>query len=60
VIDDGVSGALAEPDDIDSLAGAIRACILLDRTGVRSSARRRLGLEEALDRYETVLTEVAR
>jgi glycosyltransferase involved in cell wall biosynthesis len=59
VIEEGVSGALAEPDDIDSLADAIRVCASLDRTGVRSSALRRLGLEAALDRYESVLTEVA-
>lgn len=60
VIEDGVGGVLAEPDDVDSLAGAIRACQSLDRAAVRSSALRRLGLEAALDRYETVLTEVAR
>ncbi len=59
VIDDGVSGALAEPDDIDSLAEAIRVCQSLDRDKVRSSALSRLGLEPALDRYETVLTMVA-
>lgn len=59
VIEDGVSGALAEADNIDSLAGAIRVCQSLDRVGVRSSARRRLGFEAALNRYEKVLTEVA-
>ncbi len=59
VIEDGVSGALAEPDDIDSLADAIRVCQSMDRAEVRSSAMRRLSLEAALDRYETVLSEVA-
>lgn len=59
VIEDGVTGALAEPDDIESLADAIRICQSLDRAAVRSSALRRLSLEAALDRYETVLTEVA-
>ncbi len=59
VIEDGVSGVLASPDDIESLADAIRACQSLDRTAVRSSARRRLNLDAALDRYERVLAEVA-
>lgn len=59
VIEDGVSGVLAAPDDIESLADAIRACQSLDRTAVRSSALRRLRLDAALDRYETLLTEVA-
>lgn len=59
VIDEGISGFLAVPDDIDSLADAIRACQSLDRSRVRSSARRRLGLDAALDRYEMAFAEVA-
>jgi glycosyltransferase involved in cell wall biosynthesis len=59
VVDEGVSGFLAEPEDIDGLAAAIRRCLNLDRTAVRSSALKRLGLEEALDHYEVALREVA-
>lgn len=60
VVEEGVGGVLAEPDDIDGLAGAIRECLTLDRQAVRSSARVRLGLEDALDRYEVALTGAAR
>jgi UDP-glucose:tetrahydrobiopterin glucosyltransferase len=60
VVEDGVSGALAEPDDVEDLRRAIDRCLSLDRAGVTASARRRLGLEAALDRYEPVLREVAR
>jgi glycosyltransferase involved in cell wall biosynthesis len=59
VVEEGVSGVLADPDDIDELAHAIQECLNLDRRLVRSSARRRLGLEAALDRYEAALAEVA-
>jgi len=60
VVDEGVSGVLVEPDDIDALATAIRRCLLLDRSAVRSSALRRLGMEQALDGYETALKDAAR
>lgn len=60
VIEDGVSGILAEPDDIEALSHAIERCLALDRHNVRASARRRLGLEAALDRYELALRQAAR
>jgi UDP-glucose:tetrahydrobiopterin glucosyltransferase len=60
VIEDGVSGRLAEPDDTASLARAIHECLALDRSAVRASAQRRLGLDAALDRYGTALERVAR
>lgn len=60
VVEDGVSGALAEPDDIGSLTDAINRCLMLDRAAVRASAKRRLGLEPALDRYESALRQAAR
>jgi glycosyltransferase involved in cell wall biosynthesis len=60
VVEEGVSGVLADPDDIEGLARAIKECLDLDRRLVRSSARRRLGLEAALDSYEVALAEVAR
>ena len=60
VVDEGVSGFLAEPDDIADLAVAIERCLTLDRASARASARRRLSLDDALDRYESALREVAR
>ena len=60
VIEEGVSGFMAEPDDVDGLSGAIRRCLSLDRTGVQASARRRLGLDAAISRYEQALARVAR
>jgi UDP-glucose:tetrahydrobiopterin glucosyltransferase len=60
VVEEGVSGFLAEPDDIDSLAEAVERCLSLDRRAVRSSALRRLSLETSLDRYEQALERAAR
>jgi glycosyltransferase involved in cell wall biosynthesis len=59
VIEDGVSGVLAPPEDVGALATAIERCLELDRQGVRASARRRLGLDAAIDRYEAALQTVA-
>lgn len=60
VIEDGVSGSLAEPDDIESLSRAIHKCLALDRAAVRASALRRLTLDAAIDRYEKALERAAR
>lgn len=59
VVEEGVGGVLADPDDIGALAGAIRECLTLDRSAVRVAARQRLGLEDMLDRYEAALSEAA-
>lgn len=59
VVEEGVTGFLAEPDDIEALAAAIDACGGLDRDRVRASARRRLGLDGMLDAYEKALREIA-
>ena len=59
VVEDGVSGFLATPDDAASLAQAIERCLTLDRREVRASARRRLSLDGAIDGYETALMEIA-
>jgi glycosyltransferase involved in cell wall biosynthesis len=59
VVEEGVSGRLAEPGDFDGLVAAIEEAIDLDREGVRASARRRLSLERSLDAYEAALSEVA-
>ncbi|HEV2475577.1 MAG TPA: glycosyltransferase [Candidatus Dormibacteraeota bacterium] len=60
VVEDGVSGRLARPDDTASLARAIDESLALDRSAVRESALRRLGLDAALDRYESALERAAR
>ena len=60
VVEEGVSGYLADPDDVGRLAAAIMRCLDLDRSAVRASALRRLGLDAALDRYERALEAVAR
>lgn len=60
VIEEGVSGFLAAPDDVHDLARAIARCRMLDRTTVRASAQRRLGLEGMLKAYEAAFSEVAR
>jgi len=59
VVEEGVSGFLAQPDDVDDLARAVTRCLSLDRRAVRASARLRLGLETALDGYERALARVA-
>ncbi len=59
VVEEGVSGFMARPDDVDDLARAITRCLSLDRRAVRASARRRLGIEAALDGYERTLARVA-
>jgi glycosyltransferase involved in cell wall biosynthesis len=59
VVEDGVSGCLAEPDDVKSLARAVERCLELDRSSVRASAVRRLGLDASLDGYEAALERAA-
>jgi glycosyltransferase involved in cell wall biosynthesis len=59
VVEEGVSGFLARPDDVADLALAIRLCLALDRAAVRASALRRLGFEGALDGYEIALRATA-
>ena len=60
VVEEGVSGFLAAPDDVEDLARAIVKCLALARGKVRASAQRRLGLEAMLDGYEAAFTGVAR
>jgi UDP-glucose:tetrahydrobiopterin glucosyltransferase len=59
VVEEGVSGYLAAPDDVAALAVAIESCLRLDRRDVRASARRRLDLSRTIDAYEAALREVA-
>lgn len=60
VVEDGVSGRLVDPDDVRALARAIEECLHLDRDLVRASASRRLGIDQAVDRYEAALARAAR
>ena len=60
VVEEGVSGFLATPDDVHDLARAIARCRMLDRRTVRASAQRRLGLEGMLNAYEAAFSDVAR
>ncbi|MHB8611988.1 MAG: glycosyltransferase [Candidatus Dormibacteraceae bacterium] len=60
VVEEGVGGFLATPDDVRDLARAIARCRMLDRGTVMASARRRLGLEGMLDAYEAAFRAVAR
>jgi glycosyltransferase involved in cell wall biosynthesis len=59
VVEEGVSGFLATPDDVHDLARAIAMCRTLDRDKVRASAQRRLGLEGMLNGYEAAMKELA-
>ena len=59
VVEEGASGYLADPGDVEGLCRAIERCRLLDRAAVREGAERRLGLEAVLDRYESALRDVA-
>jgi len=59
VVEEGVSGFLAEPDSIEDLSRAAIACCALDRPAVRGSALRRLALAPCVSRYERALAEVA-
>ncbi len=60
VVEEGVSGYLAEADDVEDLTAAIERCLTLDRASVRASALRRLSLDGALDRYESAFMGIAR
>jgi glycosyltransferase involved in cell wall biosynthesis len=57
IVEDGVSGRLAERGDFDGLVAGIREALGFDREEVRKSARRRLSLQRSLDAYEAALTE---
>lgn len=60
VVEQGVSGYLADPDDVEGLASAIARCLTLDRHHVRASAQARLGIDPMLDAYESALWNLAR
>ncbi|MGC8634151.1 MAG: glycosyltransferase [Candidatus Limnocylindrales bacterium] len=59
VVEAGVSGFLVEPGDEDVLVDAIERARALPREAILASARRRLGLDAAVDGYEQVLGALA-
>ena len=59
LVEEGVSGFLAPPDDEAALVDAATRARRLDRMRVHRSAKRRLSLERAAERYEGVLRELA-
>ncbi len=60
VVEEGVTGYLADPDDVGGLASAVDRCLRLNRRQVQSSTEARLGIDAMLDAYETALGELAR
>ena len=54
VIEDGVSGVLVPPDDIDAFVAGIATAAGLDRPAVRRYAERRFTIETMVDKYEAV------
>jgi glycosyltransferase involved in cell wall biosynthesis len=58
VVEDGTTGVLVDPNDETGLAEAINRARELDRSAVRSSALRRLGIGPMLDRYEAAMASV--
>jgi glycosyltransferase involved in cell wall biosynthesis len=59
VVEEGVSGLLAEPGDFDGFLEAIRGALRLDRAAVRASALRRLLIGPVAETYERELCELA-
>jgi glycosyltransferase involved in cell wall biosynthesis len=59
IVEPGVSGFLSQPGDVKGLAEAALGAAKLDRTAVRASAIRRLGLDASLVAYEAALAAVA-
>jgi glycosyltransferase involved in cell wall biosynthesis len=59
IVEEGVSGYLAEPDDVAALRVAMKRCMDLNRESVRTSALARLGIDAMLDAYESAYAEVA-
>ena len=58
VVEDGVSGYLVPPGDLDAFVESIKRARGLDRGRVRRSARRRLLIGPVLDAYERALATV--
>lgn len=59
VVEHGVGGWLAEPDDEAQLVRGIATVRGFDRASIRRRARRRLGVERMVDAYERALAAVA-
>jgi len=52
VVDDGATGFLVEPGDIDAAAGAVKRAHEIDRAACRHFAEQQLDLEQSLDAHE--------
>ena len=57
IVEDGVTGALVPPGG--DLAGAVRACLALDRAEVRARALERFGTARMADEYERLYERLA-
>jgi glycosyltransferase involved in cell wall biosynthesis len=55
---DGTNGILVAADDVDALAGAVRAASRIDRGAVRRSAERNCSLASMVDGYESLYHRV--
>lgn len=55
---DETCGVLAEPDDVGSLAQAIRGALLLDRSACRRRAERHCDARKMVDAYERLYRDV--
>jgi glycosyltransferase involved in cell wall biosynthesis len=60
VVEDGVTGALVEPGDVDAAVRAVRAVVRLDRRGIRRHAERTLGLDASAAAFDALSSELAR
>ena len=60
LVEEGITGYLADPDDLRGLASAISGCLELDRERIQTNAGARLGLDPMLDAYEAAFREVVR
>jgi len=58
VVEDGVTGFLVAPDDIQAAADSVRRATELSRSACRNHAERHLDLERSLDAYEQLYRRV--
>jgi glycosyltransferase involved in cell wall biosynthesis len=60
LIEDGVTGVLVEPDDLDSAVAGVRRAVHFDRAACRRSAARRFSADRMVDDYLRVYEGVLR
>jgi len=59
IVTNGVGGFLVTPGDEDAFIDAIREARRLDRAAIRAQALQRFSLSACVDRYETLLRDLA-